>query len=62
LLIIKTQPKGKGINGKGIIKQLKNKGIELAESSLRKHVLPKLKSYGVVNHRAAGGYLIPSAT
>lgn len=60
LAIIKSQPKGNGINGKEIIKKLKDKGILIAESSLRKHILPKLiAGHGVVNHRAAGGYLIP---
>ena len=60
LSIIKAQPKGKGVNGKGIIKQFKGQGVTLKESSLRKHLLPKLiKHHGVVNHRAAGGYLIP---
>lgn len=53
LSIIKAQPKKQGINGKGIIKELKARGIHLAESSLRKHILPKLAQYGVVNHRGA---------
>ena len=60
LSIIKAQPKGEGIRAKGIIKELKRRCIQLAESSLRKHVLPKLVTrYGVINHRAAGGYLVP---
>ena len=60
LSIIKAQPKGKGINAKSIIKQLSSNGVELAESTLRRHILPKLiKKHGVVSHRAAGGYFIP---
>ena len=57
--IIKKQPKGKGIQGKAIISKLKRKGITLAESTLRRHTLPQLKGYGVINIKAAGGYLIP---
>jgi hypothetical protein len=60
LLIIRDQPSGRGISGKGIIGQLKKRGVEITESSLRRHILPKLmKSHSVVNHRAAGGYFIP---
>jgi hypothetical protein len=59
LAIIRAQPKGRGIAGKEIIKKLKAKKIQIKESTLRKHILPKLrKHYGVINHRAAGGYLI----
>jgi hypothetical protein len=56
--IIKKQPKGKGIQGKAIISKLKKKGITLEESTLRRHILPQLKLYGVINVKAAGGYLI----
>lgn len=56
--IIRSQPSNQGINGKEIITRLKDKGISYEESTLRKHCLPKLKKYGVINHRARGGYLI----
>jgi hypothetical protein len=60
LKIIKSQPKGKGIIAKEIVKKLKAKKIEIKESTLRRHTLPKLKKhFGVVNHPSAGGYLIP---
>jgi hypothetical protein len=59
LSIIKELPKGKGIFGKEIIKKLKEKGIILEGSTLRKHLLPPLRLHGVVNIRSAGGYLIP---
>jgi hypothetical protein len=60
LTIIKKQSKGKGIQGKAIIAALKKKGIDLKETTLRKHILPKLQRFhGVENIRAAGGYLIP---
>jgi hypothetical protein len=60
LSIIKAQPKGRGISGKEIIAELKRKNIILLESTLRRHILPKLaEHFGVVNQRAAGGYLIP---
>jgi hypothetical protein len=59
LAIITKQPEGKGIVGKAIIKALKEKGIDLQETSLRKHILPLLKDdHGVTNVRSAGGYLI----
>ena len=59
LSIIKAQPKGQGVSGKEILKRLKDKHIIIVESTLRKHVLPKLmKHHGVVNHKAAGGYLV----
>jgi hypothetical protein len=59
LSIIKKLPKGKGIIGKEIIKKLQEKGIELEDSTLRRHLLPQLRLHGVVNIRGAGGYLIP---
>jgi hypothetical protein len=60
LAVIKKRGKGKGIQGKAIIAVLKKKGTNLTEATLRRHVIPNLKKRcGVVNHRAAGGYLIP---
>jgi hypothetical protein len=60
LEIIRSLPKGEGITAKLIIKKLKAKRIEIVESTLRKHILRKLKEhYGVVNQPGAGGYLIP---
>jgi hypothetical protein len=58
--IIKAQPKGKGVIGKFIIKELKRKKIDINETTLRRHILPKLiLHFGVRNQRGAGGYLIP---
>jgi hypothetical protein len=60
LAIIRIQPKGKGISGKEIIRDLHLKHIALELATLRRHVLPKLcQHFGVINQRAAGGYLIP---
>lgn len=59
LHIIRSQPKGQGIKARGIITALAKRKIELEETSLRRHILPKLKEHhGVISHRAAGGYLI----
>lgn len=59
LAIISNQPKGQGVVGKGIIAKLKQQKIELKESTLRRHILPKLKvHHGVIACRSAGGYLI----
>jgi hypothetical protein len=60
LSIIQRQEKGKGIQGKEIIAALKMEGIDLKESTLRRHTVQRLKQkYGLQNIRAAGGYLIP---
>jgi hypothetical protein len=60
LAILKRQRKGRGIQGKAIIAALKKKGIDLQETTLRRHILPKLRQFhGVENVRSAGGYLIP---
>ncbi len=58
LAIIRSQPPGVCIQGKEIIKKMRERKSPISEATLRKHILPKLKSYGVVNHPAAGGYLI----
>lgn len=57
--IIASQPEGRGILAKDIIRNLKIKGINIAITTLRRHNLKKLADfYGVINHPAAGGYLI----
>jgi hypothetical protein len=60
LKIIRSQPQGRGILGRDIVKLLKAQGVFLAESTIRKHHIPRLKkSHGVLNRRARGGYFIP---
>jgi hypothetical protein len=60
LAIIKAQPQGKGIKGQSIVNKLDKQGIEIASSTLRRHIIPKLKAdHGVIYDRARGGYLIP---
>lgn len=59
LSIIKNQPRGQGMVGKEILQKLRIKRITIKESTLRKHILPKLAKLGVVNHPSAGGYLFP---
>lgn len=55
--LIKAQPSGRGITGKQIVTNLKKLAIELKESTLRRHVLPKLaKHFRVKNQRSRGGY------
>src|SRR5262249_18468441 len=52
LEIIRAQPNGKGIIGKDIIKELRDRGMELSDKTLRRHILPKLRDhFGVVNVR-----------
>lgn len=59
LSVIENQPEGEGMSAKKILAQLKKQKITIAESTLRKHILPILREFHhVVNHRAAGGYLI----
>lgn len=56
LKIIESLTKGQGMTGKEIIAELKKRKMSIKESSLRKHIIPKLKSYGIVNIPSAGGY------
>jgi hypothetical protein len=58
LTILRGLPDGQGIDARAILGRLKGRKIELEESTLRRHVLPKLKPFGLDNHRAAGGYFI----
>src|SRR5262245_41770039 len=44
LSIIKAQPKGKGIKGQTIVNKLKRQGIAIALSTLKRHVIAKLKA------------------
>ncbi len=61
LSILKKLPQGRGNTAKEIIAALKAQGVDLKKSTLQRHVIPRLKeSHGVVNHGAAGGYLIPA--
>jgi hypothetical protein len=48
--------KGKGLSGKEIVKKLAREGLHVRESTLRRHVLPKLTAHGIRNERARGGY------
>jgi hypothetical protein len=60
VLAILRKARGKGKSGKEIIAALKNKRIEIKESSFRKHVVPKLKAHGIKNLRSRGGYYDPA--
>lgn len=61
LIIIRAQPKGKGIQGKEIISALRTQRIKLQESTLRRHILPRLKAHcGIRNERSRGGYFDPA--
>jgi hypothetical protein len=55
LAVIRAQ-KGQGLSGKEIVKELARKGLHIQESTLRRHVLPKLAAHGIRNERARGGY------
>jgi hypothetical protein len=55
LAIIRAQ-KGQGLSAKELAKELERKGIEVVESTLRRHILPKLIPHGIANDRARGGY------
>ncbi len=59
LTIITKQPKGKGITGKCIIAELSRQGIELEQSTLTRHIIPKLKKkpYEVKNRPNVGYYV-----
>jgi hypothetical protein len=55
LAIIRAE-KGKGIPAKTIASRLAENGVSIEESTLRKHILPKLRPHGIKNERARGGY------
>lgn len=59
LEILREQPKGKGLNGKEIVSLLAKRGIEISEDTFRRHHVASLKkTHGLVNHPAAGGYML----
>ena len=52
--------KTKGRSAKQLVKELGKKGHTVEESTLRRHILPKLKAHcGVRNVRSMGGYIKP---
>ncbi len=55
LELIKGAPDG--IMGPQIVAALSKEGIRLAQSTLTRHIIPKLKARGVKNRRGAGYYL-----
>jgi hypothetical protein len=58
--VIASQPRGKGLEGKEIVVKVKNQGVALEETTLRRHVIPRLKALmGVRNSSARGGYYLP---
>jgi hypothetical protein len=60
LSIFQEQPQGKGLTGKEIVVALRKKGIEIADATLRRHCLPKLKElYRIENTPSRGGYHLP---
>ncbi len=55
LELIKGAPDG--IMGPQIVAALSKEGFNLAQSTLTRHIIPKLKARGVENRRGAGYYL-----
>lgn len=56
--IIARQPVGTGIMGKRIVATLHAEGYSIGQSTLTKHIVPKLKqSHGVKNRRGVGYYV-----
>lgn len=58
--IIKAVPEGRGIIGKKICSQMAERGQELGQGTLRRHIIPKLKPHGVKNRSGEGYYHDPS--
>jgi hypothetical protein len=58
LNIIKEHPKG--IQGKGIIHNVRKQGFPIAQSTLTRHIIPKLKQWYSVENRRGVGYFLPS--
>jgi hypothetical protein len=58
LELIKQQPKGQAITGPEIISSLNKQGFPMEQSTLTRHIIPKLKKgYGVKNRRGVGYYV-----
>jgi len=60
LNIIKVQPKDKGITGNKIIAELARQRITTEQSTLTRHIIPKLKRWYGVKNRPGVGYYISS--
>jgi hypothetical protein len=57
--IIREQPAGCGIIGKDIIKLAKKRGVIISSKNvLTRHIIPKLRPYGVVNASGGRGYVV----
>jgi hypothetical protein len=56
-LILKGLAYGEALTGKEIVQRLKERGIDLEEITLRRHVMPNLKPLGVVNKPGRGYFL-----
>lgn len=50
--------RGEGVGAKAILAALKKEGIDMAEATFRRHIVPELKAAGVKNHRSRGGYYL----
>ena len=58
--LIRARPAGTGITGRGIIDALNKQGNAPEQSTLTRHIIPKLKRwFGVENAGGGRGYFIP---
>jgi hypothetical protein len=56
--LIKSQPQGTGVTGSQIVTTLSNQNYPIEQSTLTRHIIPKLKQwYGVKNRPGVGYYI-----
>lgn len=60
LEVIREQPPGQAITGKAIVAALAKRGVLIEQSTLTRHLLPKLKQDHGVRNRRGVGYFIQS--
>ncbi len=57
--LIKHQPEGSALKGGEIISKLDQQGIFLEQSTLTRHIIPKLRERGITNRHGVGYYYDP---
>ena len=55
---ILQEQRGKGLYAKEVVSALKERGIDIKETTFRRHTLAELRPCGVKNHPSRGGYCL----
>lgn len=54
--VIKAQPDGSGISGREIIRELNRQNFPIEQSTLTRHIIPRLRNFHGVRNRKSVGY------